>query len=893
MPESKPRETSIRSRLRYSSMATIAVFVVISLLLIGSFVQVRDKINEVVGPQLSQTLEHSRISREMAQFLARQKLLATTFYGDDKFLVAEGHEQQQLLATLTGSLNNQALRTVLAQLEGSFAEYLLHCRDVNELIAWRNRQGEAIGQTLSYLESVITELITAKKARGADFSSLQQLMSLVPSLRLSMLEIAKLNAEDKHQRLLYVSHTDSPPRSAELLSFSQQLKVLLTAEAPIDSFARHLNDQVAFYQHLMKRYQQELIHLGKTSTALNQQAAAILSEMARLDEQSTIAAQQIGGQVEQTISTTGLIVLTLMGVLILLLWWLHYNLFRKHIRQPMTTIQNRLIGFREGDYTSPMPLDRFDEWGEIESVFNDMLADLVKSWSSLQESERRYREIFYNASEGIFQSSLDNGFLEINPAMANILGYDSADEAIAELTDLAKQLYLQPGFRAQLIEKLRVAGNVKNVEARLVRRSGEVFWASINAHLVRDEAGNESFIEGTLEDVSTRRAAEESLRQLQRYLQNIIDSMPSILIGIDINCQVTLWNKQAEQLCDLSALHAKGQSLSQVFKLFSADLYLPSVMETLRTREPQRLLKLLSDQQGQQRYFNLLIYPLTTTEASGAVIHIDEVSERVKIEEVMVQSEKMLSVGGLAAGMAHEINNPLAAILQNAQVLRQRLSPALDKNCRIAEELGFTIEQLTSYVAQRGIAQMLQSITDSGQKAAKIVENMLTFSRKSCSNFIPRSLAYLVEQALVLAASDYDMKHKFDFRSVAISRDFAVVPNLPCDASQIQQVIFNLLKNTAHALGEQSDKPQIHLRIFQQEQMLVLQVEDNGPGISADLCKRIFEPFYTTKEVGTGTGLGLSVAYFIVTENHQGQLSVESEVGSGSCFTLSLPLKTE
>jgi PAS domain S-box-containing protein len=604
-------------------------------------------------------------------------------------------------------------------------------------------------------------------------------------------------------------------------------------------------------------------------------------------------AQQVSEGVAQKVQVAGLFVLTLLFVLAVGLGVAHRNLFRKHIQQPLETIRQRLLRFQGGDYCSPLPLNREDEWGQIEEVFNNMLADRLKSWSALQESERRYRNIFENAGEGIFQSSLQGRLLNINPAMANILGYDSADEALVAYTDLSTQLYVQPGFREQLVDRLRVKGSVRSVEVRMRRRNGEIFWASLNGHLIKDEQGNERLIEGTLEDISTRRAAEESLRQLQRHLQNIIDSMPSILIGIDVNCQVTLWNKQAEQLCKIPAFEAKGRPLQQVFSLLAADSYLPQVMETLRNREPQRLEKLISVAQGRQRYLNLLIYPLATTEASGAVIHIDEVTEQVKMDEMIVQSEKMLSVGGLAAGMAHEINNPLAVILQNAQVLGQRLSPALDKNRRTAEALGFGIEQLDEYVGQRGIKQMLQSVTESGQRAAKIVENMLSFSRKSSSRLIPQSLADLVEQALVLAASDYDLKHKFDFRNISIVRDFAPVPAVPCEASQIQQVILNLLKNAAYALGLKAADPQIVLRIFQQEQMVCLQVEDNGPGIDVETRKRIFEPFYTTKEVGSGTGLGLSVAYFIITENHRGRLTAASDDGQGSCFTLELPLPSK
>ncbi len=890
MPIRKFLQSSILNRLKLATAMLVISFVLIAVVLLGTYLQVHDDIGQVVQTQLQQTVENSRASRVLAQFFARQSSLEMTAFGQTDYLQTEGAELQQLLQQLQQGVSGKELREALLPLQLTFAGYLQQYRSVNELVGRRHNLDEAINLALLFMEEILAEKMIEAASQGESTDYFERLTMQLFGYRARLSEITMLNLGNAHQRLRSNSFVDPPPLPAVLDTLRLRLRTLILSAAPLDRLARHLLSQIEYCQHLMLRYHQEMIYLGQQMSELNQVADQLLAEMGKVDQQSSVVAQQVSEGVAQKVQVAGLIVLSLLVALAIALGLAHRNLFRKHIQQPLETIRQRLLRFQGGDYRSPLPLDREDEWGQIEEAFNQVLAGQLKSWSALQESERRYRNIFENASEGIFQSSLQGRLLNINPAMANILGYDSAEEALAVYTDLSTQLYVQPGFRKQLVDRLRVKGSIRSVEVRMRRRNGEIFWASLNGHLIKDEQGNELLVEGTLEDISTRRAAEESLRQLQRHLQNIIDSMPSILIGIDVNCQVTLWNKQAEQLCEIPSFEAKGRPLQQVFSLLAADSYLPQVMETLSNREPQRLEKLISETQGRQRYFNLLIYPLATTEASGAVIHIDEVTERVKMDEMIVQSEKMLSVGGLAAGMAHEINNPLAVILQNAQVLGQRLSPSLDKNRRTAEALGFGLEQLDEYVGQRGIKQMLQSITESGQRAAKIVENMLSFSRKSSSSLIPQSLADLVEQALVLAASDYDLKHKFDFRNISIVRDFAQVPAVPCEASQIQQVILNLLKNAAYVLGLKAVNPQIVLRIFQQDQMICLQVEDNGPGIDLETRKRIFEPFYTTKEVGSGTGLGLSVAYFIITENHRGRLTVASDDGEGSCFTLELPL---
>ncbi|MFK5925932.1 MAG: PAS domain S-box protein, partial [Desulfuromusa sp.] len=503
--------------------------------------------------------------------------------------------------------------------------------------------------------------------------------------------------------------------------------------------------------------------------------------------------------------------------------------------------------------------------------------------------------------DGIFQADVSGCLFNVNPALAEMFGYNSADESelLAEIADLniQRDIYLLEEDRDRWLNLIRQDGEVRDFEVQMLRKNGDIFWAAVNGHMVRDSAGHISCIEGTVRDISSQRSSQEALQQLQDYLQNIIDSMPSVLIGVNNNMEVTLWNKRAEQESILTAEKANGLSMTKVCRLFDSTAYMPKLAETLQTRKPTRLLKVQSlkkAKDGGSRFFDILIYPLSLAEASGAVIHMDDVTERLRLEEMMVRSEKMQSIGGLAAGLAHEINNPLAVILQNVQVLTRRLSPDLDKNRETAQSLGTTIEMIGEYTRLRGCEKMLHSISDAGQRAAKIVENMQSFSRGGVSNFIPCPLSDLLEKMVELAGSDYDMRHQFDFKKIRIVRDYQPAPNVCCDASQIQQVFLSLLKNAAQALSFDRDESQIILRISPYgKNHISMQIEDNGPGMETSVAARIFDPFYTTRQVGQGTGLGLSIAYFIVTHNHNGRLSVTSEPGQGSCFEMILPLTND
>ena len=261
---------------------------------------------------------------------------------------------------------------------------------------------------------------------------------------------------------------------------------------------------------------------------------------------------------------------------------------------------------------------------------------------------------------------------------------------------------------------------------------------------------------------------------------------------------------------------------------------------------------------------------------------------------MMVQTEKMMSVGGLAAGMAHEINNPLGGMLQSLQNVIRRLSPGLAANETEALACGTRLETIRCYLEKRDILRFLENIRVSGERASHIVENMLSFSRRSESRKTPVDLPELLDKAVELATHDYDLKKKFDFRHIRIVRHYeADLAPVPCVPTEIEQVVFNLLRNAAQAMGgsgQRAEPPCITLRLRRDSQFVVIEVADNGPGMDEQRLKRIFEPFFTTKEVGVGTGLGLSVSYFIITNNHNGFMSAESTPGKGASFIIRLPL---
>ncbi len=273
----------------------------------------------------------------------------------------------------------------------------------------------------------------------------------------------------------------------------------------------------------------------------------------------------------------------------------------------------------------------------------------------------------------------------------------------------------------------------------------------------------------------------------------------------------------------------------RIGKQFLSDYSLEKPGDTLfliSSRIPQIEERIESEKDGKKTYSNITVYPLITNGVEGTVIRIDDITERVRIEEMIIQNEKMMSVGGLAAGMAHEINNPLAGILQNMQVIVNRMSVDLEKNRDVAEACGITMESLKCYMDKRDIFVMFDLVLKSGKRAAQIVDNMLSFSRKSDSRFIRYDLGELLDKAIELAENDYDLKKKYDFRKIEIIREYdGSVPTVPCDESKIQQVFLNILKNGAQemAMNKREDKePRFILRVKPDRDMACIEIEDNG-----------------------------------------------------------------
>lgn len=389
-----------------------------------------------------------------------------------------------------------------------------------------------------------------------------------------------------------------------------------------------------------------------------------------------------------------------------------------------------------------------------------------------------------------------------------------------------------------------------------------------------------------------QKSAQAKLR-LQELLQGMIDSMPSVLIAIDHSGVVNQWNNEAEHMTGITGETAIGKRIEGLFPSIQSEL--GKWRDALERDELLRYAKVPYAEHGETKIKDIIIYPYHSTHESGAVIRIDDITEKVNMEELFIQSEKMVSIGGIAAGMAHELNNPLGIVLQSLQNVRRRLDPRIAKNQMMAGEIGVSLEAVAEYMQQREILEYFEHMRSAGSRASDIVRGMLNFSRRSDIQKEYGSIEETVQRAIQFAKLDYQLKKHYRIDRIRINLNFSRdIPQVFMKSGEIEQVLVNLIKNSTQSFPKEKidgEEARIDIRVFVQDENVVLKVFDNGSGMNAEVRDAVFQPFFTTKQREEGTGLGLSVSHFIITRNHGGKLGVESELGKGTAFTVTLPVE--
>ncbi len=387
-----------------------------------------------------------------------------------------------------------------------------------------------------------------------------------------------------------------------------------------------------------------------------------------------------------------------------------------------------------------------------------------------------------------------------------------------------------------------------------------------------------------------RRRAHKEVALTRTYLKNMLDSMPSLLITVLKDMTVVNCNAQYKNYTGAEPETALHKNLRDLFPQPELATFHDEIEQAIKENRTYKKQKLSLTQNNKSYYYSVVVYPLEHIWWDNTVIRIDNITAQVKMQKMMIETEKMLSMGGVAGGIAHEINNPLGGVIQGVQNIQRRVNKNFAKNITVAADLGIDFDIIHLYLEKRLLHKFLQNVAESAGRASRIVSNTMSFAAKGDIQRVPVKVSSIIDKSLEILHSDYDLKKDYQLNNIKIEVQHSQEITLNCTPVEIEQVVLNIVKNAVQALADASTPHStIVINIRTKLDRLEIKIDDNGPGMPEKIRKRIFEPFFTTKAAGKGSGIGLAVSYYIITNNYQGSISVDTGK-KGSSFIINLPL---
>ncbi|MFT5084444.1 MAG: PAS domain S-box-containing protein [Lentisphaeria bacterium] len=371
-------------------------------------------------------------------------------------------------------------------------------------------------------------------------------------------------------------------------------------------------------------------------------------------------------------------------------------------------------------------------------------------------------------------------------------------------------------------------------------------------------------------EIAHHKQTSKLLRGSEAYIKNILQSMPSMLIGLDDSLNVTQWNRCAEEITGIENSKAIGANLWGIYPTIT--IAPEQVRQVLTDNHP---VTIKHSQRGQY-YFDIRIFPLSGEIDSGVVILIDNVTARTLTENMLIQRDKMSSMGELAATMAHDIEIPLQAILEDMKIVQTGLNSEVEDSEKFQT--------------------LLADAEARGKQASRIINNLLEFSRSHGDEKRPADVTKIIDHSIELAKNTLSEPTGLKFQDIIIEREYEKnLPKIPAYVSELQQMFLSILRHACHAIGSIKHKdftPKININIIECYDAIWIKIQHNGLGLTAEEQQEIFEPFFNaSNNSNVEAEHRLSFSHFIVAEHHKGQIAITSDVNVGTTFHLQFQLK--
>lgn len=495
--------------------------------------------------------------------------------------------------------------------------------------------------------------------------------------------------------------------------------------------------------------------------------------------------------------------------------------------------------------------------GAVQGI-SGMARDITRE----RENETRFTELFETLREGVYLASADDGITEANPALAQMLGFARKDDLIGIHV---ASLYANAEDRAEECVKLDEFGFLRAREITLKhRRDNREVVALHTTAIIRDPSGKCVRYQGTFVDITEQRDIERLLHREQEFARRLMDSFPDMVIALDTDARYTFVSPQIAAVLGHQPEDLIGKTLGEYADPEDRPALLALCDDLISGRKSQAQGEYrVQHRNGTLRLFRVSARPLHDEKGrtAGMIASLRDITDEQRLQQQLIQSERLAAMGQMIAGVAHELNNPLTAILGVTELMRDQ---STDETAR--HQLDLAHQQ--------------------ARRAAQIVQSLLVFSRPATPRNTLQHLSDLVQRTLQL--------HQHSLKSNQIQLDFVARPDLPTvlgDSNQLIQVFLNLIVNAEQAIREVRERGTLRIRLGVVGDRVLITFQDDGVGIRRETLPRIFDPFFTTKRPGRGTGLGLSICMAIVRELH-GDISAQPVPDGGSVFTVSIPICT-
>src|ERR1700722_4065048 len=452
-----------------------------------------------------------------------------------------------------------------------------------------------------------------------------------------------------------------------------------------------------------------------------------------------------------------------------------------------------------------------------------------------REKELRFTELFETLQEGVYFSTPEGQLLDANPALVSILGYEDKGDLLAVVP---AALNFDRGQQPVLGRAIDDRGGVRTREVKLRKKDGSAAVFLDSSRAVWDTAGNVIRYQGTLVDITEKRNMERELAQQEEFRSRLLESFPDLILVVDLGERYSFVSSRARDLLGYQPQEMLGKKISELedHSPDLASLYhiIVSGQQAFSSAEFGA-----KHRDGNWRTMRAAGSQLVDGEGkiSGVIISVRDITIERKLEQQVVQSERLAAMGAMIGGVAHELNNPLTSILGNSELLQ---------------------DTETNETSRKQLAMLQRE----ARRAAEIVQNLTYFSRPPAPGKSRINLVEVVERTLNL--------HAYSLRKNNITVDFLKDPAVPYalgDPHQLMQVFLNLIVNAEQAIREARDKGTLRIRLGKGHDSVWVSFHDDGPGITKENLPNIFDPFYTTKRPGRGTGLGLSICKSVMKEH--------------------------